>query len=301
MEDTAFSDEFRQMIRQMHRGLEDSPFYPAYIKAHLGGPESRLATFALTVCPEIEYHCGSLKGKRVLDFGCGTGASTAALARFAGSVVAFDVWEESIGIARRRVRELGMEDRVEFHCADSIDQIADRIGPFDVIAMIGVLEHVPATAPGLRKRILRSAADLLAKPGYLFLSDTPNRLWPHDSHTTGLWWIPWSRPGSSWAYNRAIAKGRYARTDHYSPGPLGLEEQGAWGVTFWEIQSYLRGAGLTCVNTLKGHDRHVAYTGGRSTKAAVFESVPRMTACRLLRCPIVAFAPYISNLVFRRD
>jgi len=300
VEETEYSDQFRQMIREMHKGLENSPFYPAYIAAHLGDSDSRFATFSRAICPEIEYHCGPLAGKRVLDFGCGTGACTAALAQLSESVAAFDVWPQSIAIAKQRLRELGMADRVEFYCADSIDEIKDRMGTFDVITIFGVVEHLPITVPGLRKRVLSSAADLLSTPGYLFLGDTPNRLWPADSHTTRLWWIPWSRPGSRWAYDRALAKGRYARTDHYSPGPRGLEEQGAWGATYWEIERYLRDARMTCINMLEGHNKHLFYAGPRSTKAAVFESVMRATACKLFRSPITAFTPYINNLVFRR-
>jgi 2-polyprenyl-3-methyl-5-hydroxy-6-metoxy-1,4-benzoquinol methylase len=299
MDEVQFSERFDRMIRDMHAGLERSPFYSSYITAHLGGSDSRLIRFSRTVCPEIEYHCGPLSGKRVLDFGCGTGASTAALARLAGSVVAFDIQPESVEIARQRLSELGLADKAEFFCADGVDRIADRMGTFDLVAMFGVIEHLPITLPGLRKKILRSAAGLLRDGGCLFVGDTPNRLWPHDSHTTRLWWIPWFRPGSQWAYNRAIAKGRYARTDQYSQGPLGLEEQGAWGATYWEIERCLSDVGMTCVNMLAGHDRQVFYAGPRSRKAAAFDFVMRVTACRLFRAPITAFAPYINNLVFR--
>ncbi len=300
VDEFVFSARFEQMIRDMHKGLEHSPFYSSYIAAHLGGPQSRQVTFSRTVCPEIEYHCGPLGGRRVLDFGCGTGATTAALARLAESVAAFDVWPESIEIARQRLCELGLAGSVEFFRADGAGEVAGEMGEFDVITMFGVIEHLPVTSSGLRTEVLRSAAGMLRSGGFLFIGDTPNRLWPHDSHTTRLWWIPWSRPGSRWAYDRAVAKGRYARTEHYSPGPRGLEEQGAWGATYWEIERCLGDAGLTCVNKLDGHNRRLFYTGSRSTKAAVFELVTRSTACRLFRAPITAFAPYINNLVFRR-
>jgi 2-polyprenyl-3-methyl-5-hydroxy-6-metoxy-1,4-benzoquinol methylase len=301
MEEIEYSNQFRQMIRDMHKGTENSPFYHAYITAHLGTGDSRLARFARSICPEIEYHCGPLTGKRVLDFGCGTGASTAALARLAGCLAAFDISPESVEIAKQRLLEHGLGDRIEFFLADDIDDVKDRMGSFDLITMFGVIEHLPITVNGLRKRIIRSAADMLAPSGCLFVGDTPNRLWPTDSHTTRLWWIPWTRPGSPWAHIRAMAMGRYARTDRYSAGPLGLEEQGAWGATYWEIASHLRDARMTCVNMLDGHNRHLFYAGARSRKAAVFESVMRATACRLFGAPIAAFAPYINNLVFRRN
>jgi SAM-dependent methyltransferase len=288
------------MILDMHEGLEDSPFYDSYISAHLGGETSRLISFSRSIIPEIEYHCGSLARRRVLDFGCGTGASTAALAEFADRLAAFDVWEGSIDIARRRLQEHGLTDRVEFYCAGDIGDVRASMGKFDVIVALGVIEHLPMTVPGLRQRVLRGLAGLLKAGGYLFLGDTPNRLWPEDSHTTRLWWIPWSKPGSRWSFNRAVGKGRYSRTEHYSEGPLGLEEQGAWGATYWEINRLL-GPAMTCVNLALGHNRHLSYCGTRSRKEALFESVMHATACRALRAPLTAFAPYLNNLVFRRD
>lgn len=298
-----YSDQFRRMILDMHAGLEESPFYDSYIDAHLGGESSRLIAFSHTIVPEIEHHCGKLAGRRVLDFGCGTGASTAALAECAEDVCAFDVWQGSIDIARQRLQEHGhgLQDRVRFFCASDIADMAGEIGTFDVIVALGVIEHLPITVRGLREHILRSAAGLLNKGGCLFLGDTPNRFWPHDSHTTRLWWIPWTKPGSKWALSRAISKGRYSRTEHYSEGPLGLEEQGAWGATFWEINKHLRSCGLTCVNLTRGHREHLSYCGLRSRKETIFESIMRPTACKILRAPLTAFAPYINNLTFRRD
>lgn len=301
MQEIEYSDQFRQMITNMHVGLEDSPFYESYINAHLGGRDGRPMVFARTIIPEIEYHCGPLAGRRVLDFGCGTGASTAALAELTNSVAAFDVWQGSVDIARQRLLEHGLSDRVEYYCGSDIEEVKDSIGTFDVIVALGVIEHLPITIPGLRQRVLRSAAALLNPQGYMFLGDTPNRLWPEDSHTTRLWWIPWTRPGSQWAFDRAIAKGRYARTEHYSAGPSGLEEQGAWGATYWEINRCLRSCGMTCVNLAHGHNRHISYSGSRSSKEAIFESVMRPTMCKVLRAPLTAFAPYLNNLVFRKE
>ena len=298
MREIDYSDQFRRMICDMHAGLESSPFYESYIAAHLGSAAGRLMMFSTMVIPEIEYHCGPLAGKRVLDFGCGTGASTAALAEMTESVAAFDVSEASINIAKQRLCEHDLQDRVDLFCAPDIDDVGGQIGTFDLVVALGVIEHLPLTIRGLRHRVLASIATKLKSGGYLFLGDTPNRLWPEDSHTTRLWWIPWSRPGSEWAFKRAVRKGRYLRTAHYSPGPLGLEEQGAWGATFWEIQRHLLGCGMTCVNRVDGHNRRLYYSWPRTTKAAIFEVFARSTVCKVFRAPITAFAPYLNNLVF---
>jgi len=300
MEQFEYSRDFEEQITRLHRGKEDWPRYRAYLRAHLGGPHSRVVQYTKYLCPEIEYHCGKLQGKRVLDFGCGTGATTAALAHYCEQVTAFDIDEESIEICKQRIEEHGFENRVRFFCADDVDQVKDILGTFDIILMNGVVEHIPLSRSGLRRRIIRSLFDLLETPGYLFITDTPNRLWPRDSHSTGLWWIPWTKPGSAWAYRRAVRKGRHSDAPTISQGPLGLEEVGAWGATYWEIEGYLRGEKFVCLNMVSGHDRHFAHAFPGTWKRTVFEAVMYLLAVKLLRVPITALYKTITNLVMKK-
>lgn len=307
METFVYSEEFRRSIVHLHRGKETWPNYQKYIEHHLGGPHSRLATFSRRLCPEITYHCGSLVGKRVLDFGCGTGATTVALARLANvagepasQLLAFDVDRESVAICQQRLREHGLADRVTVYWADDLSAIEADLGTFDLILMNGVIEHIPLSRPGLRRGIVRSLFAHLNRSGYLFINDTPNRLWPFDFHSTQLWCLPWTRPGSTWAYKRAVAKGRHSDVPTIDPGPLGLEEVGAWGATYREISGYLQGEPFVCVNLSPGHDRHVSYAFQGGWKRRLFESFLYYTAVKWLRMPITAFAPSLDNLVFQR-
>jgi len=314
-----YSEEFKRLIVGALKGTETWPNYQRYLKAHLGGPESRVVKSVRLLCPEIEYHCGRLKSKCVLDFGCGTGATTAALALFGADVCAFDISRENMEICRRRIAEHSVEARVAFHCADDFEQVKGALGAFDLVLLNGVVEHIPISKTGLRQRLAQSLFDLLKTPGYLYISDTPNRLWPFDFHSTQLWWIPWTRPGSAWAYREALAKGRHAEVSGISPGPLGLEEAGAWGATYWEIQRYLRGRNFLCLNTVPGHDGRLCYCmpatdyevigrnlgfpfGGRTLYhlTRLFEFIVQLLGSKLLRVPITAFAPSLTNLVFRK-
>ena len=171
-----YSNDFKALIVRLHRGKEDWPNYPKYIRDHLGGPDSRVMTYMRYLCPEIEYHCGSLKAKRVLDFGCGTGATTAALAHFCEQVTAFDIDEESITICKKRLEEHNLESRVSLYHAADIDEVKDSLGTFDLILANGVIEHIPLTRSGLRRRIMLSLFHLLRNNGYIYINDTPNRL-----------------------------------------------------------------------------------------------------------------------------
>lgn len=47
--------------------------------------------FEIFFCPEIRCHCGDLSSEKVLDFGYGTGATTAVIAMNCNSVVAYDI------------------------------------------------------------------------------------------------------------------------------------------------------------------------------------------------------------------
>lgn len=296
-----YSKYFEGLIRdfnQEHMGL---PNYEQYLKDHLGGPESRLVRFTNYMCPEIEYHCGKLRSKRVLDFGCGTGASTVALRQFCDEIVAFDKDQESIDICKQRIREHCFEDGLAFYFADDIDKVKQELGTFDLVVANDVIEHIPLTRPGLRKKIIKTLFHLLKTQGYLFINSSPNRLFPYDSHTTQLWWLPWSSPGSQWAYRRARKKGRYTVFRRISDGALGLEECGTWGITYWEIMNYLGEEGGVCLNMTEGHDRHIFYTSHGSWKRSVFEFLVYHVGVKFLDAPITAFTPFINNLLIEKQ
>jgi SAM-dependent methyltransferase len=298
-----YSGEFRRRIVRFLAGMEGFPNYPRFIANHLGGPESRLMQFVHYLIPEIEYRCGSLAGMRVLDFGCGTGASTAALAARCPSVAAYDIDAEGLDICRTRLKEHGLESHVRIQRASSLETVKDQIGRVDLVLMCGVIEHLPLTQTNLRRQILRTLFEMLDEGGSLYIYDTPNRLWPYDFHTTGLMGIPWTKPGSFGAYQKAVRKGRYTDSPHFTSGPRGLEQCGAWGATYWELLDYLEGEDYACLNTLAGNNKHIDYLGGaRSFRwfRYPFDFFVGLLA-RPLRIPITALYPFLDNLVFVRN
>jgi cyclopropane-fatty-acyl-phospholipid synthase len=79
-------------------------------------------------------------GDRVLDVGCGWGSfAIHAATHHDARVVGITLSESQARLARRRVAEAGVGDRVEIRFADYRD-VAD--GPYDAIASIGMVEHV---------------------------------------------------------------------------------------------------------------------------------------------------------------
>jgi cyclopropane-fatty-acyl-phospholipid synthase len=83
---------------------------------------------------------GLAPGQRVLDVGCGWGSfAIHAATQHDARVVGITLSRSQAELARRRVADAGVADRVEIRFADYRD-IED--GPFDAIASIGMVEHV---------------------------------------------------------------------------------------------------------------------------------------------------------------
>jgi cyclopropane-fatty-acyl-phospholipid synthase len=102
------------------------------------------------------------EGERVLDMGCGWGAFAIHAAKNHGvQLVGITLSLPQAQLARRRVAEAGLSDRVEIRVADYRDLSGER---FDAIASIGMVEHVGESQIDVYARKL---AELLAPDGRL--------------------------------------------------------------------------------------------------------------------------------------
>jgi cyclopropane-fatty-acyl-phospholipid synthase len=92
---------------------------------------------------KIDLVCRKLglqPGMRVLDVGCGWGSfALHAAQRFGVDVVGVTLSNEQAGLARKRVADAGLTDRIDIRVQDYRD-VDD--GPFDAISSIGMSEHV---------------------------------------------------------------------------------------------------------------------------------------------------------------
>lgn len=240
-----------------------------------------------------------LKRMAILDFGCGTGSTSVALAeRAEGShVTALDIDYGSLRIAALRLQHHRLAERVSLCQIERVTRergLPFRSDRFDFIMMNGVLEHVvPFSA---RPRVILETWRVLRPGGSLFISETPNALWPIDRHTTGLPLIPWLP--SAMAYRIAVSLGRHLQgTD--------LDARGRRGMTFWEIVQPLRRAGLPfdVLNVTVGANRLMPAgfpadeppSARRRLGALVLERLAGQPLGRL-GIPSVAFSPFIEYL-----
>jgi cyclopropane-fatty-acyl-phospholipid synthase len=105
---------------------------------------------------------GLTPGARLLDVGCGWGSlALHAAQRYGARVVGVTLSTAQAEIARARVAEAGLTDRVEIRVQDYRD-VSD--GPFDAISSIGMAEHVGAAGMAGYARALH---DLLRPGGRL--------------------------------------------------------------------------------------------------------------------------------------
>ncbi|MEW9796966.1 bifunctional 2-polyprenyl-6-hydroxyphenol methylase/3-demethylubiquinol 3-O-methyltransferase UbiG [Alteromonas sp. CYL-A6] len=115
----------------------------------------------------IEQHCGYLKGKTVLDVGCGGGILTEAMAAAGADATGIDMADASLEVARLHGLESGIQAHYEQSTAEAY---ADRhAGQFDVVTCLEMLEHVPEPAS-----VVAACARLVKPGGHVFFS-TLNR------------------------------------------------------------------------------------------------------------------------------
>lgn len=117
---------------------------------------------------------GDLKGKRVLDLGCGPGASAVAVAKQGAIAIAVDGSADNLAAAKRAAEE--NEVRVEFHQADLADLAYVRADTIDVVLSVWALAHVEDLNRVFRQvhRVMKTNAPFvfsLPHPAYDTLDD----------------------------------------------------------------------------------------------------------------------------------
>jgi 2-polyprenyl-6-hydroxyphenyl methylase / 3-demethylubiquinone-9 3-methyltransferase len=114
----------------------------------------------------IDGHAG-LRGRKVLDVGCGAGILSEAMALRGAQVTGIDAGAEQLEVARAHAAEAGLE--ISYHHTTAEAFAEHHAGAFDVVTCMEMLEHVPDP-----ESALAALARLTAPGGLLFLS-TINR------------------------------------------------------------------------------------------------------------------------------
>ena len=117
---------------------------------------------------EYAYHLvGNIKGKRVLDFGCGNGSNSLLLARRGASVCGIDISHDLLAIARERLGRADTPLQPLFLVASAHD-LPFESESFDLVFGIAILHH-------LDLRLVSAEVHRVLKPGGRAIFQEPVR------------------------------------------------------------------------------------------------------------------------------
>jgi arylsulfatase len=111
-----------------------------------------------------------IKGKKVLDLGCGEGYGSFMLSDYAYSVTGIDIADEAVRHASFKYQK----ENIKFIQGSMADVPIEGEGLFDVVVCFEALEHMTE-----QDELMREVKRLLKKDGILFVS-TPNK---HELHS----------------------------------------------------------------------------------------------------------------------
>ena len=194
--------------------------------------QSRFSTTLLGYVPAETFD-----GANILDFGCGSGASTMVLARMfpTATVVGVDLVEEFLVVARARADHHGL-DNVSFLASPHAGELPHRLVPPTCVVLNGVYEHL---LPDERPKLLAELWTRLRPGGLLFVDETPHRWFPVESHTTGIPLLNYLPDRMALAATHRLARKREMGDVSWET----LLRKGVRGATMGEIVRILHAAG----------------------------------------------------------
>ena len=121
------------------------------------------------VTNEIFEHLDDIKGKSVLEFGCGVGTLTKETVKKVGKtgqVYATDMSYLSVKIAKKRLLKRGHENVWFLHDVHQVNRVHHSIPPVDAVISFGMLGYIQDI-----KKVLREIYSLLPEGGKIFFID----------------------------------------------------------------------------------------------------------------------------------
>lgn len=139
------------------------------------------------IWPELQRIIARLPihDKRVLDLGCGNGATTNYLTSFGFAATGIEPSESGVAIARASY------PHIQFHKGDGYEELDKKFGQFPLVVCLEVIEHIYAPrqfAKNLYDSIQPGGFAIMSTPYHGYLKNLALAVtgkW--DSHLTALW------------------------------------------------------------------------------------------------------------------
>lgn len=230
----------------------------------------RVFSHTLNLAEPIERTVG-LAGRRVLDFGSGTGALAVAVALKGATVTASDPTPVSLEACRWRATYFGLDEaRVRTVRLDVRPGLPFEDGSFDMVTCNSVFEFIPADREAYVRELVR-----VIRPGGHLVVSTENGLYPRDYYTR-RWFPLWRR--------REMQR-----------------QNVPYGMTYFELRRWLRASGRRLVdrsvlNEFNSLDNFIARRDrdSRGTKLVATANDLVKRVFRVLGLPSQLLFPYTT-------
>jgi ubiquinone/menaquinone biosynthesis C-methylase UbiE len=256
---------------------------PAYVESDL------LASLFAYVDKE------AMGGKTLLDFGCGSGASTMVVARTLPNchIVGVELDERVLALARRRAKYYGFSNLTLLQ-SPAPDALPERVGSVDFVLLSAVYEHL---LPSERPKLLRQMWRRLNPGGVLFVNQTPDRRFPIETHTTGLPFINYLPDSVAFYLARKFSKRGLGEETWES-----LLRAGIRGATPAELRRILSESGcspelLNPISASFKRQSDIWYHSAKQRLSLRYDGLRRRTVLAVMQCILwtgIPVAPYIS-------
>ena len=178
-----------------------------------------------------------LKGKRVLDVGCGGGILAESMAARGARVSGIDLAEKPLKVAQLHLLESGRQVDYRLVAAEVLEQ--EMPGAFDVVTCMELLEHVPDPPA-----TVRACAGLARPGGHVFFSTINRNLKSYVLAVIGAEYVLKLLPRGTHEYGRFIKPSELAAACRGA----GLEVSGVTGMTYNPFTKVYALGGDTDVN-----------------------------------------------------
>jgi len=153
----------------------------------------------------------------VLEIGSSFGHMTEYLAEQpeVAEIHCLDTDPAFVEIVRTKVQEQGLDRVKEVRLLgnDETRRLPWPDARFDLVLVVGVVEHLPARN---RRAQVDEYYRVLAPGGHIAILDTPNRLFPLETHSIGLPLVQWLPPRLAYAYARLARPGKFRSVSYES-------------------------------------------------------------------------------------
>lgn len=233
---TELAEPFRsQFIQLLQRGAGEQDIHSGATAVAPQDPVTLSPAFLQRELDRVAMHLRGavsllaahrVAARQVLDVGCSTGGTTAAVALSpeiaASEVIGVDPNGLSIEAARVRAEGLGLGDRVRFQQIEAGGALPFANQSFDLVLAVSVLEFIPSAA--LRRAFLSELCRVTRPGGHIYVA-TPSRWRLRELHTDR--WLgnfrrrsdePWA--SSSAFIGRALADCRPVQVRRWLAGEL---------------------------------------------------------------------------------